>query len=381
MGRGGSRRNLPVTRCEDLLPREREILRLLAEGKTSAEIARELNLSLHTINHVFNRDHPSSIYPIIGVDSRIAAALWYDRNCKDPQEHTSLREPEPYPQEQESGSPELEPHFFSFFRGVLTATFICVLLFIFVPLPWTKNVKSFPYLFSNIFAVLPAIAGGYGLIQYRRLTHNNGFRRIIWWLSVGLILWAVGQILWVLWIVMYGDDIPFPSPADIGYLSSAIFLVIGLYILRHEVARETHQNQYIAWSVSSILLIISVIVTLWARHGKTDLEADPLKLILQLAYPTVDVVAFGILISILLAPSFQWLDSEIKWMVCMATIGIIVLYIADTSFSVTTSFPEDNPWTFYNGAPPDVAFTTAFWILGLALTWIPDWYRSETTEA
>jgi hypothetical protein len=68
-------------------------------------------------------------------------------------------------------------------------------------------------------------------------------------------------------------------------------------------------------------------------------------------------------------------------MVYITTIGMVMLYIADTSFSATTSLPEGHPWAFENGSPPDIVFTTAFWILGIALTWVPDWYRSRGTAA
>lgn len=56
----------------ELSPREREVIKLLADGLTNKEIARELRLSPHTIN-----DHLKSIYGKLGVSNRAGAtAVW-----------------------------------------------------------------------------------------------------------------------------------------------------------------------------------------------------------------------------------------------------------------------------------------------------------------
>jgi DNA-binding NarL/FixJ family response regulator len=51
--------------------RELEVLRLLAEGQTSAEIATELFISTRTAEH-----HIQSIYTKIGVSNRASATRW-----------------------------------------------------------------------------------------------------------------------------------------------------------------------------------------------------------------------------------------------------------------------------------------------------------------
>lgn len=63
----------PVTRGADavLSPRETEVLRLVAAGRTDAQIARELVLSTHTVHR-----HVANIRTKLGVPSRAAAAAW-----------------------------------------------------------------------------------------------------------------------------------------------------------------------------------------------------------------------------------------------------------------------------------------------------------------
>jgi DNA-binding NarL/FixJ family response regulator len=59
----------------DLSEREMQVLMLVAEGKSNAEIARELHLSPTTV-----RNHVSAILSKLGVSNRIEAAIYAVRN-------------------------------------------------------------------------------------------------------------------------------------------------------------------------------------------------------------------------------------------------------------------------------------------------------------
>lgn len=64
----------PAPRTSDLdrlTAREREILFLVCEGRTDAEMSRELSLSQNTI-----RNHLASLFRKIGVNRRSAAVIW-----------------------------------------------------------------------------------------------------------------------------------------------------------------------------------------------------------------------------------------------------------------------------------------------------------------
>jgi LuxR family transcriptional regulator of csgAB operon len=58
-----------------LTAREREILLMVAEGKTNAEVAESLFISPYTV-----KVHLQNIYKKIGVANRVKAALWVHRN-------------------------------------------------------------------------------------------------------------------------------------------------------------------------------------------------------------------------------------------------------------------------------------------------------------
>jgi DNA-binding NarL/FixJ family response regulator len=60
---------------ERLTPRQRQVLRLLAEGKSNKQICRVLNVAEGTI-----KNHLYALFRQIGVSNRTEAALWLSRH-------------------------------------------------------------------------------------------------------------------------------------------------------------------------------------------------------------------------------------------------------------------------------------------------------------
>ena len=58
-----------------LTPRERDVLKLVAQGLSNPDIAQRLTLSEHTVHR-----HLANILRKAGLPSRVAAAAWGARN-------------------------------------------------------------------------------------------------------------------------------------------------------------------------------------------------------------------------------------------------------------------------------------------------------------
>ena len=65
----------PTELLEALTAREREILRLVADGRSNAKIARDLSITIQTV-----KAHLSNTYRKIGVSNRTEAARWAQLN-------------------------------------------------------------------------------------------------------------------------------------------------------------------------------------------------------------------------------------------------------------------------------------------------------------
>jgi DNA-binding NarL/FixJ family response regulator len=79
----------PAARSSDLellTDREREILGLICEGRSDAEMSKMLNLSQNTV-----RNHVASLYRKIGVNRRSAAIIWARERAITSQEALALK--------------------------------------------------------------------------------------------------------------------------------------------------------------------------------------------------------------------------------------------------------------------------------------------------
>jgi len=153
---------------------------------------------------------------------------------------------------------------------------------------------------SNGGQLLATVLGAAGCAVAARRT--RGHRRAAWWwLSVGTGTWGAGQVVWTYYEVVLGQEVPFPSLADVGFLLfplvSAVGLVIWLGTQSHQLmarGRDLLDGAIIAVS----LLALSWVTTLGSVVA--DGGDGWLPLTLSLAYPVGDLV-LGTLVLIALA--------------------------------------------------------------------------------
>jgi DNA-binding NarL/FixJ family response regulator len=76
------RRPPPADPLNRLSPRERDVLRLIADGQSNRQIARQLAIGEQTV-----KTHVSSILTKLGLQDRVQAAIFALRHQTDSREH------------------------------------------------------------------------------------------------------------------------------------------------------------------------------------------------------------------------------------------------------------------------------------------------------
>lgn len=156
-------------------------------------------------------------------------------------------------------------------------------------------------------------------------------------LAVGVGAWAAGQAVWTYYEVYLGQDVPFPSPADIGFLMFPIASGFGLlawlgtqgHIRAAARGRDVLDGSIIALS----LLVLSWVTSLGAiAHSSTG---GWLAMSLSLAYPIGDII-LGTLVLLAVA---RGRPDERPVLVLLA-VGLGALALADSAYLYLVSLQE-----------------------------------------
>jgi hypothetical protein len=174
--------------------------------------------------------------------------------------------------------------------------------------------------------------------------------------------------------------VPYPSPADYSYIVDPICFLVGIYLLKKGLG-ISNERIWLGVMISSTLIILSLAGTfIVGRNWQLNLEGDPIKIYFDIAYPTFDAVGIGMLVYIIRGSIFASFGKQMQWMLYWIATGLLVQYFADAIFSITTSLPDGHSWAYHDGGLDDMIFVTAFWVLGMGVSLIPQFYKSKATE-
>ena len=232
-----------------------------------------------------------------------------------------------------------------------------------------ESTVSFLKLLTQIpLMVIPLVGGILGLknsISWGGTKSIIG--RSILFLSLGLLAWGCGMIVWNYYIFFTNIEIPYPSFADVGYVLGLFFLIFGVWQLSKVVgvnfALRTRRGKLLLLLIPLVVIGASIYLLVYVARGGVliDTSGGYLKLFFDLLYPLGDVVNLTITVSIFLL-SLRFLGGKYKVPILMLLAGFVMFYIADFSFSYTITVG-----TYYNGYYPDFLFTTTMFILSLGV--------------
>lgn len=211
-------------------------------------------------------------------------------------------------------------------------------------------------LVSNVGLTVSAL--GASLAAVRRSRGCTGAMRRFWMLlGAAAGSWGSGQAVWTWYESILGREVPFPSPADIGYLGMPVLATAALLSLPLAAPTLAGRARTIldGLTVAASLLVCSWVLVLGTvfRAGS---EGMLLEQAISLAYPIGDTVLITIVIYTALQVRHQGASPPAVSLPLVGT-GLVAFAIADSGFSYLTAIGA-----YSSGSGIDIG-----WFLGYVL--------------
>lgn len=255
------------------------------------------------------------------------------------------------------------------YQKAITAYFLAVVgLWGFIAVTDHKSV-TLTYWYSLLFGFVPLFGGFIGMEKawlWGGLKSAVG--KAIFFFSLGLTLWGVGETIWSYYNFVVGVAAPYPSLADLGFAPSIFFWILGVISLAKATGawfalRKSKKAKAIAILAPLALLFPSYYVEVTLSRGGVLIPAGEsiVKAVLDVAYPFGDFLAvtFAAIIIIL---SHKYLGGAYKFAVRCLLLGLFVMYVGDSVFSYTTT-----KMTYYNADWGDLLLAAGLYFLTIGI--------------
>ncbi|HEY0493585.1 MAG TPA: diguanylate cyclase, partial [Candidatus Dormibacteraeota bacterium] len=198
------------------------------------------------------------------------------------------------------------------------------------------------------------IAGAACLLAAGR---HRGRSRLAWTLiSLSATSWGAGQVVWSYYELVKGEQAPFPSFADLGYLLAVPLAIGGVLCFPTAASRAT---SLIRTALDGLVIAGSLLVVSWAtvlgtvyRLGTGGVLAQ----MIGLAYPAGDVMV-GTMILVLASRAAR----SMRLPLLLLAGGLLANLLADSGFAFLTTTNSYGP-----GNPVDVGWVAGYLLVGIA---------------
>jgi hypothetical protein len=230
-----------------------------------------------------------------------------------------------------------------------------------------KHSTQYGYIFGFAYSFIP-LAGS--LVGFN-ITRKWGFSKssvgkAVFYLSLSLLLWAIGEFIWSYYNFFLNANVPYPSWADAAFILTYPLWAIGMIYFGiasgANLGLKKMSGKLLLVIVPILVLLLSwYVMVVLARGGSITSGGDIITVFFDIAYPVGDAIILTMAF-LIFGLSFRYWGGQIKWPVIIIIIGFLVEYIADFGFSYTTAIN-----TYYNGSWVDLLFATSLTILGLGV--------------
>ncbi len=224
------------------------------------------------------------------------------------------------------------------------------------------------FAFGLVFGLMPLTGGGIGLLNAREW---GGFRsvigRAVTLLSLGLISWSFGSLIWAYYNFFGAVDVPYPSWADVAYIVSWPLWAWGAIELSHATGAKfslrKRGGKLALLAIPAGVIAASYYALVVVARGGELLAGDGgiVKTFFDLAYPTGDVVILSLSL-VIFGLSWRYLGGKYQTPILFLLAGFVLNYFADFAFSWTTL-----TGTFFVASWVDLLFMSAMSALAIGV--------------
>ena len=206
-----------------------------------------------------------------------------------------------------------------------------------------------------VAALIAAASCGYA--AYRQ----SGRMRLAWgFLAASALSWGTGEVIWSIIEIGLNQPVPFPSPADAGYLIAVPLAVAAVLTFPSAPSRITTQAQAL---LDGVIVALSLVYVSWTFGLANVYQGSASSVGAQLigaAYPVGDIV---IIAALLLA--MRRATKQQRGVMALLLGGLAAAAVADSSFSYLTA---SGVYTA-SGNVTDAGWVIGYLMIALAPFW------------
>lgn len=231
---------------------------------------------------------------------------------------------------------------------VISASLTAGVLIFYAPSELSEYLENFVVDFPSYAASVLSI-----LLLLKQKTRHG--RVPFAFLSAGMILWSIAEFTWTYMVLVMGIEIPYPSVADVFYLSGYFFAGVFLFML-YRISVHEFERKFVvivaAITIEAFFLNFFLIQLVESIVGFSQLTFDEgILLAVSMIYPLLD----GVLLvpAAVLITGFR-LGIMSRFSTLMLAVALVLFAVADTGFGyfALTDFSalqDERMWdTFYS---------------------------------
>jgi len=227
-----------------------------------------------------------------------------------------------------------------------------------------RNVS--PQVVVALSYVLPILTGGFAgyaaLLAWRK--SEAGAARVWGWLCGGMGLWLVAEIVWAVMALIYGNNPPYPSLADVAWFLGYVPIGAALVLfIRQQRLRLTLRRVIFALVGGVVVPVLLFLAFMLPFKDPADPEAmlRVAALVVNAVYPPLDVMLAVLACLCLLAQPEEKIWRR-PWLLIGGALALWAY--ADIWYWVLT-FTNSHVLGWVSVVQADVPYTVAYVLLGL----------------